>query len=97
MKIINLTDVKKKKISLASFNSDVAEGVVDIDKLSGNMETEVDKLKQEFRCSITTRISPGIMIFQSDLLCVHDRQSQFLCNNKTPDISSSHPKKSLVV
>ncbi|XP_028392106.1 uncharacterized protein LOC114516747 [Dendronephthya gigantea] len=51
---------RKKEISQASFNSDVAEGVVDIDKLLCNMETEVDKLKQEFRCCITTRISPAV-------------------------------------
>jgi hypothetical protein len=52
--------VKKKKTSQTSFDSDVAEGVVDIERLSRNMETEIDKLQQEFRNCITTRISSGM-------------------------------------
>jgi hypothetical protein len=60
--ICRFSGLKRKKISQASFDSDVAEGVLDIGKLSGNMETEVDKLRQEYRNCITTRISPGICI-----------------------------------
>ncbi|CAB3983070.1 Ribosome-recycling factor, mitochondrial [Paramuricea clavata] len=52
--------LKRKKISQASFDSDVAEGVLDIGKLSDNMETEVNKLRQEYRNCITTRISPAM-------------------------------------
>ena len=54
------TGVKKKKVHNFGFDTEIAEGVVDIDKLSSNMETEVDKLRHEFRNCITTRISPGI-------------------------------------
>lgn len=53
------TGFKKKKLPSAAFDAEVAEGVVDIEKLSVNMETKVDKLREEFRNSITTRISPG--------------------------------------
>ena len=63
LEIIHFSGVKRKKISQASFDCDIAEGVVDIDKLSCNMETEVDKLRQEFRNCITTRISPGLSIY----------------------------------
>ena len=54
--------LKRKKMSQASFDSDVAEGVVDIEKLSCCMETEVDKLRQEFRNCITTRVSAGSVV-----------------------------------
>ncbi|XP_046842542.1 ribosome-recycling factor-like [Xenia sp. Carnegie-2017] len=47
----------KKKIMAASFDSNVAEGIVDVEKLTSSMETELDKLRHAFKNSITTRIS----------------------------------------
>ena len=50
---------KKSKSASVSIDHDLAEGLVDLDKLKTNMESTVSKLQLDFRDKISTKILPS--------------------------------------
>lgn len=52
---------KKSKSASVSIDHDLAEGLVDLDKLKTNMESTVSKLQLDFRDKISTKILPNAL------------------------------------
>ena len=50
---------KKKSPSRVVYDYDVADGLVDLDKLSSNMQNTLDRLKQDYMTKVTVRILPS--------------------------------------
>ena len=50
---------KKTKSSTVSVDHDLAEGLVDLEKLKTTMESTVGRLQLEFRDKISTKILPS--------------------------------------
>lgn len=50
---------KKAKSSTISIDHDLADGLVDLEKLKTNMESAVSKLQLDFRDKVSTKILPS--------------------------------------
>ena len=52
-----------------SIDHDLAEGLVDLEKLQSAMESAVGKLQVDFRDKISTKILPSEYWYYIDILC----------------------------
>ena len=68
---------KKAKSAAVSLDHDLADGLVDLEKLKSNMTSTVTRLQLEFKDKITVKVKPG----KSKLNCLRLLSNISTCTN----------------